>query len=534
MRVKGKNVIPFHLPGFEITNVEEHKDRLIVQATSLAKTAKCPQCQKSSGSVHSYYTRTPRDLPSSNQQICLVLGVRRFRCKHEICPQKTFAERIPELVPVHGQRTVRLTKKLRDMVFETSAEGCSRQTHHMNMGVSGDTLLRIIRQTELPDCPTPEVVGIDDWAYKKGTRYGTLLIDQETSKPIELLSNRKAETVKEWLQKHPGIRIITRDRSQEYIAGISTGAPDAIQVADRWHLLCNLREALEKLMKKHARDIKSAAKAMQSLSTEVVEEQLSEPDDSPQIPGKREQRFQAVKALASQGYTQRAIAKKLQMSRVTVKQYLEYEELPELGPWPVRPTIVTPYAPYIEARWAEGCHNSRILWEEIKQRGFPGSYGTVRRFVQRYRTKSSGWARITTRDVRPVKVPSSRQASWLLLRKPDDLDPDDQGLLEQLSQLYEDISIAHHLARRFVTMVCERQADQFDTWLSDAENCGVSDLTSFAAGIRRDYAAVHAALTYKWSNGPVEGHVNRLKVLKRLMYGRAKFDLLRIRVLHPT
>lgn len=116
----------------------------------------------------------------------------------------------------------------------------------------------------------------------------------------------------------------------------------------------------------------------------------------------------------------------------------------------------------------------------------------------------------------------------------EEIDPGDKKLIEQLSQLCEDVSIAHQLARRFVTMVYERQADQFDTWLIDAENCGVADLTSFATGLRRDYAAVHAALTYRWSNGPVEGHVNRLKALKRLMYGRAKFALLRIRVLHPT
>ena len=509
----------------------------MIRANSTAVFVQCPRCRKPSTNVHSYYTRTPRDLPSSEQAVHLVLGVRRFRCHNPACPQKTFVERIPQVVPAHGQRTTRLTEKLRAMVFETSAEACSRMTHHMNMGVSGDTLLPIIRQTEPENVPTPEVLGMDDWAYKEGTRYGTLLVDLEASKPIDMLPSRSAKSVAEWLQKHPGIAIISRDRSKEYIAGINAGAPDAIQVADRWHLLCNLREAVEKLMKAYARDLKTVSKSFLSspVSADHADENelMGATEDDPSPPTRRELRFDEVKRLAAQGYTQRAIARQSGVSRTTVKRYLDADELPEYGPRAPAVTILTPYVSYIEDRWTEGCHNARVLWEEIQLQGFAGSYSTVRRFVRRYRT-NKGQRVVASMTVRPTKNWSPRQVAWLLLCDPDNLDQDDKLFLDRLCQLVPDIADAHQLAQRFIAMVQERLVDHLTLWLADAENCNVSQLRSFAVGLRRDYAAVRAALEYAWSNGPVEGHINRLKVIKRLMYGRAKFDLLRLRVLHPA
>ena len=250
--MSSSNYIPFALPGFNIEQVETHDDLLIIRANSIARTARCPCCGQTSAQVHCHYTRSPRDLPCNGRRVRLVLDVRRFRCSNEHCERQTFAERIPHLVPVHSQRTSQLTRVLRAITFEVNAEAGARITRHMNMPVSADTLLRIIRRTVMEPAPTPRVLGVDDWAFKKGNRYGTILVDLEHRDPVDLLPDRTAETLAAWLEAHPGIEVVSRNRSNEYVAAINAGAPLAVQVADRWHLLRNLSDALLRLLEKHA------------------------------------------------------------------------------------------------------------------------------------------------------------------------------------------------------------------------------------------------------------------------------------------
>jgi transposase len=189
-------------------------------------------------------------------------------------------------------------------------------------------------------------------------------------------------------------------------------------------------------------------------------------------------------------------------------------------------STLTPYRAYLERRWAEGCHNSRILWEEVRAQGYPGSYGSVRRFVGRYRMPN-------LQLPPPAPVWSRRQVAWLFVLDPDDLSTDDAAYLDALCQASDDLATAYQFAQRFVIMVKTRNVDALDPWLAAAQAGSVVRLKTFAEGIRKDYNAVRAALEFNWSNGPVEGQVKRLKVIKRIMYGRANFDLLRLRVLHP-
>lgn len=523
--------IPFDLPGFVIDQVDEYGDVLVIHAHSLASVAFCPCCGQSSTRVHCDYTRSPRDLPCNGRRVRLVLGVRRFRCTNDGCKRQTFAERIPHLVPVHGQRTTRLTTTLRAMTFEVNAEAGARMTWHLNMSVSADTLLRIIRQSRLEPAPTPRILGVDDFAFKKGNRYGTILVDLENRCPVDLLPDRTAETLVAWLTTHPGIEVVSRDRSNEYIAAITAGAPQAMQVADRWHVLRNLSEALQRLLEKHAPALHLAARQIQGPGERLSDDQATEGFNAIQtLPSRRELRFREVKRLVAEGYSQRAIAHRLRMSRNTIQRYLGTDKLPQRQLRGPRPSNLAAHVPYLEARWMDGCHNSRILWEEIRQRGYPGSYSSVRRFVRRYRSKHHRPLSLPSAIARPL---SPRQATWLFILAPEELAAEQAAYREALCQTCPDLATAYELAQRFVTMFQQRQVDHLDPWLADAQSSAISSLRTFAAGLLKDYDAVRAALELEWSNGQVEGQVNRLKVIKRDMYGRAKFDLLRLRVLHP-
>lgn len=360
--------IPFDLPGFEIDHVQVHEKVLRIEAHSTAMSAVCPGCGYTSDRVHSYYTRSPRDLPCNGRRVQLVLGVRRFRCANDICSRRTFAERIPQVVPLHGQRTARLTAVMGAIALEVAAEASARISQHLNMPLSADTVLRMLRRQADEPVPTPRKLGVDDWAFKKGQRYGTILVDLEQQRPIDVLPDRTAETLAAWLNAHPGLEIVTRDRSHDYQAGISVGAPQAIQIADRWHLLRNLSDALQRMLDSYTDLLRRVAKQFRPPSPLNSETAESQPlSTNPHL------QFAEVKALATQGYSQRPMARHLGMSRNTVKRYLAADTPPTYQGRGSRSSQTPPYVGYLEKRWLEGCHNSRILWEEIHQQGYPGS-----------------------------------------------------------------------------------------------------------------------------------------------------------------
>lgn len=522
--------IPFALPGFAIDTVDDHYPTLTVTAHATSPAATCPDCGTASTRIHSYYSRSPRDLPISEWAIRLILQVRRFRCVDASCTKTTFAERLGQFVLPHAQRTVQLTQLLRELGFALGGEPGARIAHHIRVSTSADTLLRIVRCTPMAAGPTPRVLGVDDWAIRKGQRYGTILLDLERHCPVDLLPDREAESLAAWLTAHPGVTVISRDRFQNFIQG----APQALQVADRWHLLKNLGEALHKLLEGCAADLRATARYLHQQSTAAEAQEQPQPDTVPPSstaqalpPNYRETVFHEVKALAKQGYSTRAIAHQLNLHRETVARYMCLDHYTRRV-LPQNVSTTAPYWDYLQRRWQEGCQCVKQLWRESQAQGYGASYMSVWRAMS---PLQAGTPRRPKGPTSAIPALSARKAMWLLVKAPEQLNQEEQDQLQALCQCCATASQVYPLAQRFVEMGRECRADELDGWLHDAKASSLKYLCTFVKGLKRDYLAVQAT---NWSNGQTEGHVNRLKCLKRQMYGRANFDLLRLRVLPPT
>jgi len=486
------------------------------------------------------------DLPVDGQEVELVLQVRRMKCLNKDCPQRTFAERLQGLAEVHAQRTNRFTEALREIGFAMSGEAGAALAAALQMHTSGDTLLRIVHRTSEPGQPTPHVLGVDDWAYRKGQVYGTILIDQERHCPVDLLEGRTAAGLTQWLQKNPGVEIMTRDRSTEFARGMSEGNPGGTQVADRWHLLHNLREALERMFQRIREPLNQLPPLLegpQRLEIPVLAQFTGRTTHEEAVrKDKRAQRkaqFDQVKVLRKEGCNILQIAKRLKMSRITARKCFYADEFPERSPHRRHKSILDPYAQELQKRWDSGCHNRMELWRHIESKGYRGSYKPVLKWVRLRRVEPA----VTT----PIKylstllaaacpsttiaLPSAKKMSWLLVRDVDDLDVDQVTTLRHIQQ-HDLVARAYLLVQQFREIVHEHIHESFDTWLTASESSSIPDLASFSTGLRSDYSAVLAALQTGWSNGQTEGQVNRLKMIKRSMYGRASFKLLRLKVLH--
>lgn len=519
---------------------------LTLVVTVRAPQAQCPGCRRVTSRIHSRYLRRVADLPWQGVAVRLELHTRRFRCLNASCPQRIFCERLPAVVARYARKTARLTDALQLIGFALGGKAGARLALQLGMIVSADTLLRRIRHAALIEQPTPRVLGVDDWAFRRGLRYGTLLVDLERRRPVDLLPDREAATLAAWLKAHPGVEIISRDRACAYADGARAGAPDAVQVADRWHLLKNMGDTVQRLLDRKHAVLRQVAKSITATAVEVTDGNaaaasaaampltLSERAKQ-QSRARRLARYHDVVTLWQQGVSLRAIARELHLSRTTVKRYVRAESFPEPAQRPRRRSIVDPFGEYLAARWHEGCHNATVLWREIKERGFSGPYNAVCRYLARWRRDNLPrrlQQRKRTTTVTTCKTPSARRTMWLLLGDETKQQPEEQAFVTRLLAQCPEAKTVHSLAQAFARIVRERKVDALDEWMTQAAASGLSEMRGFVTGLRRDLAAVKAALIYEWSNGQVEGQVNRLKLLKRQMFGRANFDLLKQRVLH--
>lgn len=517
------NTCPFSLPGCEISNVYEVDDVLIIEAHTAIKEAHCPDCHYLSQARHSTYQRHPADLSCLGQRVRLHLTIQRFRCDNSTCPRRTFAEKVTNLLVPRARRTNRLIQVLREIAFTAGGEAGARLSSILKIATSSTTLIRLIRSTRLHDPLAATVVGIDDWAQRKGHSYGTIIVDLESSIPIELLPDREKETVRDWFLMHPEIEIIARDRGQNYRIGVTNGAPQAQQVADRWHLLKNLSDALMRQMNGHGADLQQAAHNLATESQLKTQQMSIDNPDQLNTLHPRQALVDEVRQRAARGESQRQIAREMYLARATVVRYLEMDNPLIRHRNPSQASSVAPYLDDLKRRWFDdGCQNINQLWQELQQRGFRGSYMSVYRAIGRFQ-------RTAIQTVDPIHI---RTTIFLMTKPIAELDIDQQQILQAIYAANPLLERLHYLANRFAQMIRDRRVQDYDIWLTEVANSGLKYLKSFAEELQTDDDAVRAAMTSPWSSGPVEGQVNRLKFIKRQMYGRANFDLLRLRVLY--
>ncbi|TAK36770.1 MAG: ISL3 family transposase [Chloroflexota bacterium] len=516
-----------------------------LQAEMITESAPCPSCHTQSTKIHDRYVRRPADLPWRGHPVRLVVTVRRFRCVNSACDRATFAENCGPDLPRYARRTADAQVYLFQLACTSGGEVGARLAAGAGLPVSPDTLLRLLREAALPTNPTPHVLGVDDLALRRRQVYATIFVDLETGRVVDLVEGREAEMLAKWLTAHPGVEIMTRDRAEAYAEGARTGAPQAVQVADRFHLLQNASAALDGMLRGRRLSIEEqersepVAEVLDPLGTS---DRGAPPTSTrPPSPTKRYQierraarvaRWEHVKELAAAGAGFRQIAREVGISRKTVHRLLAAPEPPRnrvvnRRPGGLKSPTLQPYVSYLQDRWQAGCTNVSQLYREIAGQGYPGSRSLLAQAVQTWR--GPPLPRAERRKVRRMTRRSSMR--WLCLRPPEQLESDEQALLKQLLSQDGELAMGYELLQGFRRVIAKRDTAALEEWMITARASDLPTFVSLANGIEADRMAVNAALTLPWSNGPVEGQITRVKLIKRQGYGRAKVDLLRARVL---
>jgi transposase len=458
------------LPGpscLRYTDISTSDAGILLDLTATRGAVACPSCFVESDHVHSLYQRTVADLPWAGVPVTLHLHVRRFVCRHPACPRATFSEPLPEVVAPSARRSMRLANEQRQLGLQTGGEMAARIATRQGMPVSPATILRLVRRTRVAERATPTLLGVDEWAYRKRLDFKTILVDLSTNRPREMLPDASATTLASWLQAHPGVEVIARDRAGSCAEGARQGAPDAIQVADRFHLMQNLRTAVEEILKQmvDVRQLAAQALAEQptplqpctapSVEADAATRSLPQPDlrrardpyrvrVQEQRRAQRLARYEQVLALHQAGALQQEIAERLNITRATVSRYLKAKGFPERAPYPRLESKLDPYHTYLSERWAAGETNGRQLWQELQEQGYTGSLMSVMRWAARQQLlapapPSSRRGRNQQARGEPVEQAlaplRTRRVAWWLLRRPDTLSAERQALLRAWSKL---------------------------------------------------------------------------------------------------
>jgi transposase len=539
--------------GLYLESLSIETGRVSIRVASGASKSRCPVCGLVSSRVHSRYSRTVSDLPWHGLSVELEVRARRFFCDEASCERRIFCERLPE-VAARARKTGRLEEALLAIALELGGRAGARLALELGILAACDTLLRRIKGAPLPEVGKVRVLGVDDFAFKKGAgTYGTILVDLELHKVVDLLPERSQESLVAWFERHPGaaeVEVATRDRSNIYREGLAKGAPGATHVADRWHLLHNLTLTLEEYLLQKRPVLRKAA-APEASPEEKDDADFASGPIMPNRPRTHDRKIEEaarkryerlveqwknIRRLYLAGADLRHICRQLDISARTVYRYKDLTEPPPRPAYKRKASVLDPYVPYLVRRWSEGCHNGKRLYREIRERGYANSEETCARFTaQLRRAEARGKPISSVPRARQGSVaglsPTAKNVAALFMRHEEKLDEEQEEYLGRLCEADEALADARRLTQEFAEMVRRLEGEDLDGWLKDAEESRSTAMRSFAAGLRKDLDAVRAGLTEEWSNGTVEGFVHKLKLLKRQGYGRAGFELLRARML---
>jgi transposase len=535
-----------HLAGLRVHRVEDRGDAVVIVASCRAEAACCPRCGQESARVHGGYARMVADGAAGGRPVLIVLQVRRFRCRNPECPAVTFAEQAGGLSERYRRRSVPLTAMLAGFGLELAGRAAARLAGTLGIAVHPSTVLRLVAAVPDPQVSAaPEVLGVDDFALAKGQVYGTVLVDMRTGDVIDLLPDREAASLQVWLTAHPGTGIICRDRAGNYAEGARDGAPEAIQVADRWHLWHNLAEYAEKTVAAHRGCLKDQpGDATPDTADTLKQEPPGRAAGGPLAPDgfldacgrerrlvrRTRDRYAEIHRWLDAGESLSAISRVTGLDRKTVQRFARAGSAGELlGKATSRESKLDKFTPYLHQRWNEGVTDAAALHAELREQGWSGSEQTVRRYVRPFRQA------LAAPGPAPA-VPKTRQITRWLLTRPDHLQADEQAQLEAIRARCPHIdALAGHVTAFAEMMTARTGSSHLESWLAAVEADDQAGLRSLAVGIRHDQQAVTNGLTLHWNSGRVEGTVNKIKMIKRQMYGRAGFELLRKRViLHPA
>jgi transposase len=501
--------------GLTVESVRRTDETIVVTARAGARIAACPLCGAWSRRVHSHYTRQVSDLPCSGQGIRLRVVARRFVCSTPHCRRRIFAERFGDgVLAVRSRRTARLECIVHHLGLALGGRPAAGFARRLMLPVSNDTLLRVVRRrASLPD-DRLNVIGIDDWAWRRNHRYGTIVCDLERRRIVTLLPDREVATVEAWLADHQGIAIVSRDRGGGYREATAKALPQATQVADRWHLMENASAAFLDAVRKSMRSIRTA------IGATTINPDLLTAAETLQYQGylRREGMNAAIMKLADEGIPIKEIVRRAGHSRKLVRQVIRGERTDVFR---MRQSSLEVHLAFLDEQWASGCRNGAGLWRLLQARGFRGSLRVVSEWTTRRRRAERA------SDHQLQKVPSARTVARLMTTARDYLSKADTITIAAIEAGVPMLVEARSLIDRFHSMIRKTVAADLDPWIADAS---ASLIASLATGITKDKAAVRAAITEPWSNGQTEGQITKLKLVKRQMYGRAKLDLLQARL----
>jgi transposase len=512
---------------------------LLIEVASTAAESACPVCQSPTSRIHSHYSRKAGDLACGGHQVQLILHVRKFFCTNQDCSRKIFAERLTAFLEPWARVTTRLGQQIEAIGLASCGRLGARLGSRLRIEISRTSILRRVMKLATKTTDKVAHLGVDDFSLRRGRTFGTVLVDLQRHQILDLLPDRQKESAAAWMKRHPEITPVSRDRGKDSAAAAKEGAPQAIQVADRYHIGQNLAEAVQLLLARILTELKQAQDEEAGEPRQLMKASLPM-TQWPPTPGKdvqqavakrraeREDRYQQVAQLREQGLTSKQIAARMLMNERTVRHWLQRKTAPDVRPRRKYASDFDAYAPYVLQRWQAGCRNGLQLWREIAAQGYPGSSRMVSRFLDTLKAAET----VTPEGTHRLPHYTSKSARWLFMRRPAELEDIEQEDLAAFRLLNPSLNTAYGLVQDFLQMMRKREGERLDDWLRRVHEGQVPEGPRFAHGVEEDYEAVKAGLTLALNNGQVEGHVTKIKLIKRMMYGRAEFPLLRQRVLH--